>query len=422
MKKFVYLCGMMLLSMNMMAQIDPYDQNWHLYLNEEFEGNNRSWGRDFVEVNPDTISLWHCFYDDYWPSCITLDKNQHSIFQRTHCLFNDGINFSDGIFRIVAERINPNSIASVGCGDYEFPYPSYHWCDTRHHWLYYYSGAIETIERFHYGYFEIRCKTPVHQGAFPAFWLFGGEFGENSRYEEIDVFEYSWDITMPGTNPSPYYGYRYVFNTGMLFDHDEHGDLREFAHKVVRFPENKPDMNHWHTFGLEWMPHRVVWYFDGEIVNEFNDADNIPYGQMRLIADYVINHWACKDPWDHTSPPVVTEMDTMMIDYIKVYQLNADCEEDLIVSRATQLDSVCSMKRSITIGNPDNAIVAPTTLHRTFRASEIIIDGEFEVPLGSQLAFIAHLCPCQDGYRQGESALKETMYQPKPTTHKNIKP
>ncbi len=28
MKKFIYLCGMMLLSLNMMAQIDLNDPNW----------------------------------------------------------------------------------------------------------------------------------------------------------------------------------------------------------------------------------------------------------------------------------------------------------------------------------------------------------------------------------------------------------
>ena len=37
MKKFLYLCAMMTLSMNMMAQIDPYDQNWHGSLIENFD-------------------------------------------------------------------------------------------------------------------------------------------------------------------------------------------------------------------------------------------------------------------------------------------------------------------------------------------------------------------------------------------------
>ena len=396
MKKFIYLCGMMLITMNIMAQIDPYDRNWRLLINEEFEGANRSWGRDFVEINPDTASIWHCFYDDYWPSCITLDTNQHSVFQRTNCLFNDGINYSDGIFRIIAERIDSTSIISAQCEDYEFPFPSSHWCNTNHQWLYFYSGTIETIERFRYGYFEIRCKTPVHRGAFPAFWLFGGEFGDNPRYEEIDIFEYSWNITIPNVNPSPELGYRNVFNTGMYYDYDKQGNRREFAHKVVRFPENIPDMNQWHTFGLEWLPGRVIWYFDGEVINEFYDANNIPHGNMRLIANYSIDHWALQNPWDYTTQPILTECDTMMIDYIKVYQLNADCDEDLVVSRATQLDSINSMKHSITIGNTNNDILIPSTTHRTIRATEITINGGIEIPIGAQLTFITHPCPDDD--------------------------
>ena len=44
---------------------------------------------------------------------------------------------------------------------------------------FYFSGAIEYVKniwfpdqgKFQYGYFEILCKLPIHQGAFPAFWL-----------------------------------------------------------------------------------------------------------------------------------------------------------------------------------------------------------------------------------------------------------
>ncbi|MBR4155708.1 MAG: hypothetical protein IKU01_03265 [Bacteroidales bacterium] len=38
--------------------------------------------------------------------------------------------------------------------------------------------------------FGIRCKLLVHQGAFPAFWLWDSKTGE--YYEEIDIFEYTW--------------------------------------------------------------------------------------------------------------------------------------------------------------------------------------------------------------------------------------
>ena len=44
--------------------------------------------------------------------------------------------------------------------------------------------------QFRYGYFEIRCQIPVHEGSKTAFWLWDAQTDE--YYEEIDVFEFSW--------------------------------------------------------------------------------------------------------------------------------------------------------------------------------------------------------------------------------------
>ena len=43
MKKFVYLCGMMLLSLNIMAQIDLNDRNWDTIVNDDFTTPRRFW-------------------------------------------------------------------------------------------------------------------------------------------------------------------------------------------------------------------------------------------------------------------------------------------------------------------------------------------------------------------------------------------
>ena len=54
MKKFIYLCGMMLLSLNMMAQIDVNDKNWKRVFSDSFSDSGRSW------VN------WISFPDKKW--------------------------------------------------------------------------------------------------------------------------------------------------------------------------------------------------------------------------------------------------------------------------------------------------------------------------------------------------------------------
>lgn len=397
MKRIVYLCCLTILSLSMKAQVHG-DSTWTVYFNEDFNGINRGWDIGFSEIqfgNPVFEPVWRCYYYDNWPSGVVLDLHQHHIFQRDHCLFNDGILFSDGIFRITAERIDPYSNTSAECGEYEVPDWSMtnHFCDTSHHFLYYYSGAIEAIEKFRYGYFEIRCKTPVHRGAFPAFWLWGNGL---RRYEEIDIFEYSWNITMPENNPSPELGYPYVFNTGMFFDYDAHGHRRPFAMKVVRFPESVPDMTQWHTFGLEWLPGRLVWYFDDEVVNEFYDADNIPYGYMTLKANYSMDNWSLVHPWDSTTAPITFVGDTMMIDYIRVYHFNTACDEDVVISKASQLDTINSMKHSLTIASTGRAVVIPSSINKTLRAETITLGEDVEIALGAQLTLFALPCPCWD--------------------------
>lgn len=49
-------------------------------------------------------------------------------------------------------------------------------------------GLVSCTEKFLYGHFEIEAKLPRTPHAWPAFWLWDGEYGTNN-YAEIDVFE-----------------------------------------------------------------------------------------------------------------------------------------------------------------------------------------------------------------------------------------
>ena len=73
-------------------------------------------------------------------------------------------------------------------------------------------------------------------------------------------------------------------------------------------------MDEYHTFGCEWMPDHVIWYFDGQVVNEFYDKDNIPHRPMNLNVNYAIDNYYRHGGTKWIGP------DEMVIDYIKVYQ------------------------------------------------------------------------------------------------------
>ena len=73
MKKIVYLCVMMLISLDMTAQIDPYDRNWDTIFIEDFSGN-RSWSNlweDQDANSPSHVPIWKCFVDALWSDGVT---------------------------------------------------------------------------------------------------------------------------------------------------------------------------------------------------------------------------------------------------------------------------------------------------------------------------------------------------------------
>ena len=91
MKKFVYLCGMMLLSMNIMAQIDLNDQNWECFIDEDFSGirswNDRYWEDDKDEVNYQP--LWRCFAYHDWASGVTGAHYERHAYQLINTVFDN---------------------------------------------------------------------------------------------------------------------------------------------------------------------------------------------------------------------------------------------------------------------------------------------------------------------------------------------
>ena len=52
------------------------------------------------------------------------------------------------------------------------------------------------------------------------------------------------------------------------------------------------------------------------------------------------------------------------------------------------------MKHSITIGSPEGQVIVPANTNVSMHAEQsITIDGEFEIPVGSQMSLSVHTCP-----------------------------
>ena len=376
---------MVLLSLNMIAQIDLNDRNWECVLDEEFSTIGRTW---------DTLTFYSS--DGLWrgyPGSGVTHGNELMVYQFSQCCFDD----TNHMMRLVAQYDRTGRIPRH---DYYLPSWMWQYGYPNNDSLFYFSGEIDckNLTRidtgcFRYGYFEIRCKLPTHRGASPAFWLYGanGDSQHDKFYEEIDVFEYSWWITDP-TNPLCVindFGSKRTFSTGYYFN-DTASILTSYARKYPIIPLNSPDLESFHTFGCKWLPDSLLWYFDGNIVNEYNVTDSIPHRHLTLKANYAIDKYAL------LNNTVWMETDEMVIDYIKVYQLNWDCNTAEVITQQSDLDNFYyAVKRSISIApSPINRIKIRSNEKVTFRATSCFeITGSFCTENECDFTVIMQSCP-----------------------------
>lgn len=373
MKKIVYLCALVLLSLNVMAQLNSGDNNWYSVIDEQFTGTGRSWNSCFNEdVNQ---PIWQVKCPETTTGVTTNNHNHHAL-QTYQCLFNNGM-YSDNKMRLCATYTGGPQI----CGeDYQIPDCGNYHCDTVFdRKIYYHTGNIQTIARLHFGYFEVRCAFPVHTGAHAAFWLWG--CGPHS-YEEIDIVEYS----KADSQNDIYYGYSsgIWFNPNSTAWNYQDNIYKQYEH----LPSNGPDIKEMHVYGCEWLPDRVIFYRDGIVTGECYDRDNIPQNTKWLKMGYYIN-----DDIMNPYPPSWQGSDTLTIDYIKYYKLRTDCNNDINIQTQQQLSQLNTVKRSVVIGNT-NGLVLNFSTNKVVRATEsITINGPFELQSGGELTLIVHECP-----------------------------
>ena len=398
MKKLVYLCGMMLLSMNMVAQING-DSNWREFFIEEFEESPSYWIWDTNNFSNIHYYNWKA----YIGSRVDSDSLCH-IYQYKNAQ-HDPIN---GYMKLVS---NYDSEGKIQRKKFNLPTNGSSYGSIYYPNKHYFSGAIEYVYniwdttglgRFKYGYFEIRCKLPTHKGAFPAFWLHGASTNSSDPYyEEIDIFEYSWALGSPSAdwlpipNPNPTFpGDPRVITTGIY--HNLHGqgysfDTDTYARNYPRLSNNQGDLSDWHIYSCEWMPDHVYWYLDGQLVNSFVDPLHIPRHPMYLKTNYAIDNYCMHNGSIWMGSGYLT------IDYIKVYQLNCDCSTDEVITCQNDLNSFIvhpSVKNSISIAPISGTITVGNTDKVTFRVADTFeITGPFQADYGCEFTVIRQDCP-----------------------------
>lgn len=170
------------------------------------------------------------------------------------------------------------------------------------------TGALETKGKFafKYGKIEVRLKTNLKDGNFPAVWLMPEPPAKVHPYGgEIDIFES--------------YGKSDAYHTAHT-----HWTVNLKKKKTPQHQfHEKVKLNKWHVYGLIWEKDRLVWTLDGKIVGvytkletqEAKDNGQWPFDHPFFIR---MNQSLGNETWKRG--PSLDDVYETKIDWVRVYK------------------------------------------------------------------------------------------------------
>ncbi len=239
---------------------------------------------------------------------------------------------------------------------------------------------------YYYGYIEIYAILPgfvnvngnAHADKFwPALWTYHQIFsgGTEIDHDEIDIMDECCSI------------YKDAKTTGSGYS-DSVAGVGVFQYKT----SSTPLCLNYHKYAVEWNTDRMKFYFDDNPYLQIYKP--ISMNPMRAVLDFQL--MADQDNSGNVYPfySGTPFPQYLNIDYFRYYQLKKDCNTDAIINNNTDLSNfVFAVKRNITIGNGSTTIYLNAGDNKTFRATnETTINGEFTVPIGSELSIIPTPC------------------------------
>ena len=152
----------------------------------------------------------------------------------------------------------------------------------------YTSGAITTVNRFQFGYFESRVKLPASIGTWPAWWF--GWPKNGAPWKEYDIFE--------------------ARGGDSFLMQSAGGKCAGFMYRGVNPSDG------FHIYGFLWTPKEVAFYVDGK---ETCRTENLTFAPMPLMFDNLVGGGAACPPNWSPCPDDRTFPADMEIDYMRVW-------------------------------------------------------------------------------------------------------
>jgi len=328
---------------------------------------------------------------DYWEIVNDFD---HGGEPQVYLNANTTVDVTKGVV-LTAQQQNYFCIPCTGVDSYQ-----------DHHYT---SGQINSllgIREIQYGYLEAKIRLSDTYGLFPAFWTWTDVGG--SDYEEIDIFEMIPGNLQGCQEFSPYYGITHNKNymTSNLHTADNEPGCTGLENDRGQVNAIN-DYTVAHTYAVEWTPSEIIFYLDGIVFRNSKNPgiDNLTKIILNLALNKTVK-WDSEGDFNPTDPDyaayfesttyspdnINTVPSTMEIEYIKYYKLNFDCSNPLTVTSGNYNTSVMDVvKQSLTTSGTISLPAGYT--HQYWSAADyILINGDFTVPLGSELYLDVNPC------------------------------
>jgi len=161
---------------------------------------------------------------------------------------------------------------------------------------------------FMYGRVDARIQVPIGQGLWPAFWMLGANIDDVSwpQCGEIDIMEHiNTEALIHGTHHYNNNGHQYSGGSAVC---------------------NAGEFN---VYSIEWSPLSIKWFLNESMFYEADISSNSVSKEEFHEPFFFLINLAVGGNWPG-SPNASTQFPSvMLVDYVRVYQENAGCSEDV---------------------------------------------------------------------------------------------
>lgn len=385
MKKFVYLCTMLLFSLNMMAQIvNDRQLPDSLYCPWGYKDLNVRYQSIHYPITPG----WRCdsIHSDEFNGAIidttkwvVKDRSWHK--QNGHVGFldsYDNVSVKDGkLFLSVTENTDSLDFFCSWCSESNSDstiIPEL------------ISGWITFCSSIRYGYIETECYLPKNHNYWPCFWTTGRDYISNDDYDEVDVFE----RTSSNQTDYPNKIRQNCYNgAGCTYP--------SYLTQILTFPDSITGKTI--VFGAEILPEEVVFYINGQVSSHLRyDENHDHYNHWNtftctdieeMIPMHMILSLICDS--DQTTIPIPQE--SSWFEYVRCYKLergSGSTFHPTVFSPSNESTKVYPHVVLGGVGYTSN-VNTPTAI---WAEQDIILDKGFE--LASNTAFSARVINVPD--------------------------